>query len=322
MGGLLQCRYLLNRFKEWYERKVLGCSMERVRRIGSEKALNEWLDESRFHRESDLGFYVRIARQIGLNTLGRGYGNFISYGLHELPRGTEVRPRQEGNHLVPCGFARGIQVSGFKQEYIAEHVSHSWFKDYEGGKHPFQGETQPYATGEEGTKYSWSKAPRYAGTPAETGPLAEMVIGAHPLFVDMVGREGPNAFVRELARLLRPVELIPAMEQWFNELSEEARFYVAPQEISDGRGFGLIESTRGALGHWVSVSDGKIDRYQIITPTAWNASPRDNSGLRGPCEEALVGTPVKDPSNPVEVGHVVRSFDPCLVCTVHLIDGK
>ena len=72
--------------------------------------------------------------------------------------------------------------------------------------------------------------------------------------------------------------------------------------------------------HWVKVKDAKIERYQIITPTAWNASPRDSSGVRGPFEEAVVGTEIKDPDNPIEVEHIIRSFDPCLVCTVHAID--
>jgi hydrogenase large subunit len=81
-----------------------------------------------------------------------------------------------------------------------------------------------------------------------------------------------------------------------------------------------LEAPRGALGHWVKIKDAKIEKYQIITPTAWNASPRDANGLRGPLEEAIVGTEIKDLDNPIEVDHIIRSFDPCLVCTVHAID--
>ncbi len=95
--------------------------------------------------------------------------------------------------------------------------------------------------------------------------------------------------------------------------------YVSPPELSDGEGFGLTHATRGALGHWVRLEHGTIAHYQIITPTAWHASPRDGTGVRGPMEQALVGTRVRDPHNPVELGHVVRSFDACLVCTVHAV---
>jgi hydrogenase large subunit len=188
--------------------------------------------------------------------------------------------------------------------------------------HPFEGETRPYATGQESSKYSWAKAPRFDGLPAETGPLAEMLVAGNPLFVDLVGRNGANAYLRELARLVRAAELIPAMETWLAETTGDAKFYTPPGEIVAGHGFGLTQAARGALGHWVRIADGAIEHYQIITPTAWNASPRDSDGVRGPMEQALVGTPVRDESNPVELGHVVRSFDPCLVCTVHTVSKK
>jgi len=170
-------------------------------------------------------------------------------------------------------------------------------------------------------KYSWSKAPRYAGLPAETGPLAERIVGGDPLFGDLLRRDGANLVIRQLARLTRPATLLAAMESWLGEMAArpDQPYYEPVPPIKDGRGFGLVEAARGALGHWVEIRDGKIARYQIVTPTAWNGSPRDHAGVRGPWEEALIGTPIADIDNPVEAGHVVRSFDPCLVCTVHVV---
>jgi hydrogenase large subunit len=146
-----------------------------------------------------------------------------------------------------------------------------------------------------------------------------MVLAGHPLIRDLVETQGPSAFVRPLARILRPASLIPQMDAWLAETSGEEGYYLPPGEIPDGEGTGLIQATRGALGHWVGIHNGVIDHYQIITPTGWNASPRDSAGIRGPIEEALLGTPVRDPENPVELGYVVRSFDVCLVCTVHTV---
>jgi hydrogenase large subunit len=81
---------------------------------------------------------------------------------------------------------------------------------------------------------------------------------------------------------------------------------------------GLVEAARGSLGHWLSIRRGRILNYQIIAPTTWNFSPRDADGVPGALEQALVGAPVCDgETNPVAVQHVVRSFDPCMVCTVH-----
>lgn len=318
-SDLLQCRLLLSQYRNWYERRILGCSLERWLEVRSGADLDTWLEESDSHRESDLGFYIRFARKIGLNKIGQGHGNFISYGSLNLPEETQVRSQRGNGLLIPAGLAQGIKIQEFDQEKIAEHVAYSWFVDYEGGRHPFEGETRPYATGQEGKEYSWAKAPRYDGLPAETGPLAEMVIAGQSLFTDLINIYGPSVFLRELARLVRPTELIPAMDIWLSELKGDGKFYSSPGKDIKGRGFGLTEASRGALGHWVQIGNDGIEHYQIITPTAWNASPRDSNETRGPVEESLIGTEIKDTNNPVELGHVVRSFDACLVCTVHTV---
>jgi hydrogenase large subunit len=82
---------------------------------------------------------------------------------------------------------------------------------------------------------------------------------------------------------------------------------------------GLTEAPRGALGHWMNISNSVISRYQVVTPTNWNASPRDDADVPGPIEAALVGVPVADMSQPVEVLRVVHTFDPCLACAVHMV---
>ncbi|MEW5721575.1 MAG: nickel-dependent hydrogenase large subunit [Thermodesulfobacteriota bacterium] len=318
-GDLLQCQLLLRQYRHWYERRILGSSLERWLEVRGKDDLGRWLEEDSRHENSDLGFFIRFALSAGLDQVGRGHGHFISYGSCEQPEGSEVACHPGQGRLVPHGFAKGGEVEAFDQVRIAEHVTYSWYQDYEGGRHPSDGLTRPYATGREGRKYSWAKAPRYDDHPAETGPLAEMIVAGNPLFTDLIRREGPSVFVRQLARLLRPITLIPAMETWIRETTPDGVFYNSPGEIYEGQGYGLTQATRGALGHWVKITDGAIERYQIITPTAWNASPRDSSGVRGPLEEALVGATVKDPQNPVELGHVVRSFDCCLVCTVHMV---
>ncbi|MBL8423280.1 MAG: nickel-dependent hydrogenase large subunit, partial [Candidatus Accumulibacter phosphatis] len=92
-----------------------------------------------------------------------------------------------------------------------------------------------------------------------------------------------------------------------------------PWQLPDqASGVGLVEAARGSLGHWLRIERGKIAGYQIIAPTTWNFSPRDAAGVPGALEQALVGLPVgEDERVPLAVQHVVRSFDPCMVCTVH-----
>ncbi|MBS1190895.1 MAG: Ni,Fe-hydrogenase large subunit [Rhodocyclaceae bacterium] len=320
LAELNQCRGLLQHFRRWYEQQVLGCSLERWQAVRSVSDLDAWLEENDAQRDSDVGFFLRFSRGAGLIGQGRGHGHFLSYGSLDIPSGSAVTGGED-RYLVPAGFRTADgRIEPFDQSRVAEHVASSWYEGV-GGRHPFDGETVPLATGADGKKYSWSKAPRYAGLPAETGPLAERVVGGDALFGDLLRCYGPDLVSRQLARLVRPATLLPAMETWLDELlaQRDQPFYETVPPLQQGRGFGLIEAARGALGHWVEIRDGKIARYQIVTPTAWNGSPRDDAGVRGPWEEALIGLHVADIDNPVEAGHVVRSFDPCLVCTVHVV---
>ncbi len=316
---LLQCRHVVKRFRNWYEQRVLGCNLERWSALRSVDDFDSWLDESESHANSEVGFFVRFAREARLDRIGKGHGNFLSYGSLPLPSSTWVTaPR--GGWLVAPGFRGSAGLQEMDQTRIGEHVSRSWFVDYPGARHPFQGETNPYASGSEAGKYSWAKAPRFDGLPAETGPLAERVTAGDPLFEELLTRAGgPNVMLRQLARMTRPAMLLAALETWLSEMVKNpGPFYQRPVEIPDGSGAGMVMAARGALGHWVTVENGKLSGYQVITPTSWNGSPRDSNGTRGPIEEALVGTPMRDPDNPVELGHVVRSFDPCMVCCVHV----
>ena len=117
------------------------------------------------------------------------------------------------------------------------------------------------------------------------------------------------------------VKLYREAERCLREFKLNDPWYIKPKE-KDGRGWGGTEASRGALCHWVEVEKGVIKNYQIIAPSTWNIGPRDGKDVRGPIEEALIGIPIEDMSNPVEVGHVARSFDSCLVCTVHAHDAK
>ncbi len=314
------CQNRLAHYREWYERRILGCDVDRWLEVRSAQDLDAWLAESPAHRDGELGFFIRFAREAGLDKIGTGPRRFLSYGSLPVPPGSAIREKNKDGNLIPAGFANRTTVSSFDQAKVSEHTAYSWFASQEGGRHPHDGETRPYATGNEGKEYSWAKAARYDNLSAETGPLAEMMVARNPLFADLTKDVGPSAFVRQLARLVRSVELLPAMETWLEEVNVEEPFYQPPAgTLSDGEGFGLIHASRGALGHWVSTKGDKIERYQIITPSGWNFSPRDSEGNRGPVEEALVGTTVRDADNPYELEHVIRSFDPCLVCTVHAL---
>ncbi len=320
-SDVIQSTYLLKNFRKWYEQEVLGCSLDRWAAVKSKSNLLAWLDEAASHQESELGFFIRFATAAGFEKIGAGCGNYLSFGISDLPPEISGENDDEISPLAASGFYTDGKIHPLNQKLITEDTSHSWFAGIEKGRHPFEGETIPYATGSEDRRYSWAKAPRYDGMPAETGPLAEMLVASHPLFTDLINLDGPSVFNRELARLVRSAQIIPILERCLEEMAKKAdSVYQNHGDMVATRGFGLIEAPRGALGHWVIIQNDHILSYQVITPTAWNASPRDSDGIRGPWEEALVGTQIEDPDNPVEAYHIIRSFDPCQVCAVHTIE--
>ena len=123
---------------------------------------------------------------------------------------------------------------------------------------------------------------------------------------------------RVAGRLLEVARTQLLLESWMADLDTAAPFIHDVTLPSEGEGEGLVEAARGALGHWIRVERGRIARYQIVAPTTWNFSPRDAGGVPGPVEAALIGAPVSEAEDtPLSVQHIVRSFDPCMVCTVH-----
>lgn len=315
---------IVDAYIRWYEQVVLGCSLDRWAEVQSLDDLQAWLDESAAHRDGAMGLFVRFTRALDLQALGRGAGNMLSYGSYFDPDAWQP-PYGEQKTLRAAGFydAQAGQVKPLSQLEIAEHVRYSWFQEHgdAAGVHPWKGETIP-AYDAESEKYTWAKAPRYADQVVEVGAFPELFMAGDPLTRSLYAAEGTNVWSRQFLRLHRPTHTLRQMRTTLLELEREfSQPYIEhPKDAAEGEGFGLVEAARGALGHWIQFSGGKITRYQIITPTAWNASPRDASSRRGHWEQTLLGTRVEDQSNPVELGHIIRSHDACLVCTVHFLD--
>ena len=235
--------------------------------------------------------------------IGTGIGNLLAFGVFDLNAGGTSQLLAGGR------YTRGASGPVDPAE-ITEQVTYSWYTPACGNRNPAQGLTEPDP--DKPDAYSWMKAPRYNGAVHELGPLARM-------WVNGEYTNGVSALDRIMARALETKLIADAMDGWLDELVPGAPVYVPSTVPVQATGMGLTEAPRGALGHWMNIDGSVITRYQVVTPTNWNASPKDDAGLPGPIDMALMGTPVADVNQPVEVLRVVHSFDPCLACGVHLV---
>jgi hydrogenase large subunit len=273
--------------------------------------------------------------------IGRGYANYFSWGVLD----DDVETGDPYKRFFPLGaieVGKGLVVDKVNQEAdVREWVTSSWNTQYPGGLHPWEGITGPDFTGVPGIptidtkgRYAWEKSARLKEKPFEVGPLAQMLIAyLNPSSADesvrrivdatlaALGAKGkPEVLLSNLGRIAARTLKVSLVAQKALEYSAQLRtrmaggdaeFYTIPPESPSGKGFSGWDAPRGSLAHWTILDGGKIKKYQIITPSGWNFAPRAGDlRVRGPVEEALVGTPVGNPEQPLEVLRTLHSFDP------------
>lgn len=234
-------------------------------------------------------------------SMGKGPGNLMSFGAFD-------RYKELGTLYVnPLVFING-KVEPFQPDRITEEIDYSWYSGKSSYK-PF--EVVPEPSMEKEQAYSWVKAPRYSGLPFEVGPLARLWLSGEY-------RRGISAMDRTIARVLETKKITEVLAVLLDQIIPGIHVQQEWQLPESAVGVGLIDTTRGSLGHWLKIENKMISFYQIITPSAWDFSTRDARNMRGTAEQALVGTTIQNPDQPVELGRILRSFDPCMSCATHV----
>ncbi len=245
--------------------------------------------------------------------IGRGCMNMMAYGGFPLEEGMDHVKKKK---FFPAGvYVRG-QYKDFNPEYIAEEVKYSWFKDDTGGQKPY--EAVVVADAHKKGAYSWMKSPRYNGEAMEVGPLARLWVMKQKDVVGL-GEKAFSVMGRHFARAVECSMVAHEMLKWAVELKAGEPVCTPHKVPSQAQGMGLTEAPRGALGHWHKIEHSRTAVLNAVVPTTFNASPRDVKNVPGPMEQAIIGAPVKDPANPVELVRIVRAFDPCFGCAIHLM---
>ena len=273
---------------------------------------------------------------------GAGVTNYLA--VPEFPEDTQGAQFGLTGGIITAGALEGMRpVKDHQDEYlignIQESVARAW---YQGAAplHPWKGETKPeYAEFKPDGKYTWCKAPRLEGKPVQVGPVAQVLTNYAAGNARMRGlvdetntklgigmKDYHSTMGRMVARGIRACLMADLSIEYLDKLTANIaagdKTYANWTEIPNGefRGVGFHEAPRGTLSHWIVFNHKKIENYQAVVPTTWNASPRDEKGVPGPYEASLVGNPVADAEKPLEVLRTVHSFDPCIACAVHAID--
>ena len=305
LGDKVRARAILADVRRFLERELFAMPLEAVVAIADLDGLDRVAAG-----EGDFAAFLRVAAATGLDRIGLGPGRVASLGAY---RGGGV----DGGLLFAAGVvdtASGARAA-FEVDRVREDPAHAWFAGEAGP--PGRAVSEPDI--ERAEAYSWAKAPRYDGEALEVGAIGRQLADGSALAQALVAASGRTTVAaRVVARLVEAARLVAAMEGWVAALERGAPYAQAGCQPTDGSGVGLVEAARGGLAHWMTVRGGRITRYQIVAPTTWNFSPRDGAGRPGPLEAALVGLEVGEAGAAAPViQHVVRSFDPCMVCTAH-----
>ena len=306
-----------------------------------------------------LGDFIRNVYLVDVAAIGGFYADWTQYGsgvtnylsVPEMPMDTAgTQFELPGGYITDGDLASFKPITSFQDSYfedgVAESSKHAWYENGDGALHPYDGETVPqYTDFQDDGKYSWVKAPTFYDQRAQVGPLANvlcMVAAGHEptkRYLDTVintassiaGSQIPltalhSTIGRHAARAVRCGVIYESLENQWQALmdnigSGDYDTYNRPTfPKGEIRGFGIHEAPRGTLSHWVIIRDGKIANYQCVVPSTWNSGPRDENDEPGPYEASLLGNPVADPEQPLEVLRTVHSFDPCMACAIHMVD--
>jgi len=308
----------------------------------------------------EIGAFIHEVYMQDVAAVGAFYADWTAIGagvtsylaVPDMPMNTAGTTFDLPGGYIPDGdISKFQEIKSFQDTFfrdgVKEGIKHSYY-DGDWTKHPWEEETAPKFTGfQEDGKYSWVKSPTFNGKPAQVGPLANVLCmyaaGPEPtrkyvtavlntvssLAGSKVGVPALHSTIgRHAARAIRCALLHDTLGRQWQLLVDNigrgdyATFNPPTFPKGEQRGFGFHEAPRGNLSHWVVIADGRIKNYQCVVPSTWNAGPRNGDDAMGPYEASLVGTPIADPQKPLEVLRTIHSFDPCLACAVHLVDGR
>jgi len=234
--------------------------------------------------------------------MGGGRGNLLSYGcFNNYP--------SLGTLYLDPAIKTGDLIRALDPSRITEDIDFSWYTGEPTQYTPM--EMIPVDDMDKPGAYSFIKSSKIDNMHFEVGPLARQWLSGEY-------RNGISAMDRVVARIYEAKKITEILNTLLDNMELNVSFQREFEIPVSAAGVGMIDTTRGALGHWIKIENQIIDFYQIITPSVWNLSSRSNDGMPGTAEQALIGTEIQNENNPVELMRIIRSFDPCVSCATHV----
>lgn len=292
-----------------------GSILKRVRLMELDRLREQIIEVKRFIDRVYLEDMLIVAsgplKILHQQKIGYGVGNFLTFGMYDLRMTGKTKfPKR----VFPAGalFASNLkEVHPIDLKKIKEELKYAWF----------QSDSEfPETDFNKSQGYSYIKAARYQGSPMETGPLSRLMVKNDKEFAALLKIVGswPSFLTRTLARGFEAKKNIESILNWLDDLSDiEKTDLEFPPEEASGTGIGLIDGPDGAILSRISVQQGRVSSWNVIDGSTWNGSPRDNSMLKGPAEQALIGAPAEGPQDLLNCYRVIHSFNICGLCGAH-----
>ena len=205
LGAKMRLFAILADFRAFCEKHLFGAPLEEIAAMETPGQLWTYAN-----RQSDFASFLRVARDLRLSALGRCALPLLSFGGYHFAEGALFR-----SGAVDV-FGAALPADG-----IGEQVASSWFAD--SAEDPARASTIPDLERE--GAYSFAKAPRLRGRPAETGAVARQAAAGNPLIRALLAQGGAsNVLVRVVARVQEIALLTLAAQKWARALNVHEAF--------------------------------------------------------------------------------------------------
>lgn len=267
----------LDSAQKFFEDEFAGVSMDNYLSFSSIKDL----DNIRF----DLKEFIDMAFETEFDKLGKAYNRLICL--------SDSMTFKSGKKLKRMNYQ--LDLKNIKEETL-----HTFNVDDEKNSND---------------AYGWAKSVKYRDNFFETGPLARALVNDRKFITKLNNEFEDSVLIRVLARMDEFAFLIYKTKELIKQINISEDSFIKPPYpmsfIDKGIGIASVEATRGSLLHEMSIKEGKIESYNIITPTVWNLGPGDKNNL-SIAQKAIIGT-----DSIAKAKVILRSFDVCSVCTTH-----